>query len=419
MARSLMIRETSNGASSSAGAKKDKIVVLGTGYVGFPLAVLLARSGFKVVGVDIRKEVVRAINEGNLPIREREIEAIFKEPSVRRNLIASETVTPGDVYVISVPTPLEKRRKIADLGSVIAATESILPHLRKGNMVILESTVPPLTCREVLTPLIERAGDLKANEDIGLVHCPERILPGNIFEEIVKNDRVIGSISVPARERAAAIYQSFVKGRIFLTDDVTAELVKIMENTFRDVNIALANEFAMVAETLGVDIEDAIEIANAHPRVEILRPGIGVGGHCIPIDPWFLTEVDPAHTNLITVARRINDSIPGRVSAKLRLTVADVPEPKIVLIGMSYKPDTEDLRESPAVEVAEMLREDGYDVRQYDPLIQGKGYDTLVEAARGADLLAILVPHSRVIEEYHSSELQVKAVMRTPRVLTF
>src|SRR5438876_4418873 len=173
----------------------EKIVILGTGYVGFPLAVILARSGFKVVGVDIRKEVVRGINSGNLPIREKDLDTIFKEPSVRENLLASEAVEDGDIYVISVPTPLEKRRKVADLSAVIAATESISPHLRKGNLVILESTVTPLTCREVITPIIETATGLKVNADVGLVHCPERILPGNVFEEIVKNDRVIGSLS--------------------------------------------------------------------------------------------------------------------------------------------------------------------------------------------------------------------------------
>src|SRR3989475_6954504 len=287
----------------------EKIVILGTGYVGFPLAVILARSGFKVVGVDIQKEVVRGINSGNLPIREKDLETIFKEPAVRENLLASDAVEDGDVYVISVPTPLEKRRKVADLSSVIAALESIAPHLKEGNLVILESTVPPLTCREVITPIIEKATGLHVNVEVGLVHCPERILPGNIFEEIIKNDRVIGSLGVDARERAKEIYGTFVKGRIFLTDDVTAELVKIMENTYRDVNIALANEFAMVAESLGVDISRAIEIANAHPRVDILRPGIGVGGHCIAVDPWFLTEVDPAHTQLVATARRINDSM--------------------------------------------------------------------------------------------------------------
>src|SRR5436309_1699220 len=366
----------------------EKIVILGTGYVGFPLAVILARSGFKVVGVDIKREVVRGINSGNLPIREKDIEDIFKEPVVRKNLLASDVVEDGDVYAISVPTPLEKRRKVADLSAVISTTESIASHLKKGNLVILESTVPPLTCRELITPIIEKRTGLKVNEDVGLVHCPERILPGNVFEEIVKNDRVIGSLSGEARKRAKSIYETFVRGKIFLTDDVTAELVKIMENTYRDVNIALANEFAMVAETLGVDPRTAILLANAHPRVDILSPGIGVGGHCIPVDPWFLTEVDPAHTNLITVARRINDSIPGRVSAKLRLTVADVSEPRIVLIGMSYKPDTDDVRDSPALEISETLRMDGYDVRHYDPLVESKGYASLVEAAKGADLLA-------------------------------
>ena len=284
----------------------EKIVILGTGYVGFPLAVILARSGFKVVGVDIRREVVRGINSGDLPVQEKEIDTIFKELAVRENLLASEKTEDGDVFVISVPTPLEKRRKVADLSAVIAATESVAPHLRKGNLLILESTVPPLTCREVITPIVEKTTGLTVNSDVGLVHCAERILPGNVFEEIVRNDRVIGSRSPTARDRAKVIYESFVKGKIFLTDDVTAELVKIMENTYRDVNIALANEFAMVAETLGVDINRAIEIANAHPRVEILRPGIGVGGHCIPVDPWFLTEIDPANTALIAAARRVN-----------------------------------------------------------------------------------------------------------------
>src|SRR5437870_8428498 len=195
----------------------EKIVILGTGYVGFPLAVVLARSGFKVVGVDIRKEVVRGINSGNLPIREKDLETIFKEPAVRENLLASTGVEDGDVYVISVPTPLEKRRKVADLSAVIQATESIGSHLRRGNLVILESTVPPLTCREIITPIIEKSTELKVNSDIGLVHCPERILPGHIFEEIVNSDRVIGSLSEQGRERAKAVYGTFVRGRIFLT----------------------------------------------------------------------------------------------------------------------------------------------------------------------------------------------------------
>ncbi len=398
---------------------EEKIVILGTGYVGFPLAVILARSGFKVVGVDIRKEVVRGINSGDLPVKERDIEEFFKEREVRNNLIASETVEGGDVFVISVPTPLEKRRKVADLSAVMAAIRSIAPHLRRGNLVILESTVPPLTCREVITPLIEKSTELKVNSDIGLVHCPERILPGNVFEEIVKNDRVIGSISEEARLRAKAIYGTFVTGRIFLTDDVTAELVKIMENTYRDVNIALANEFAMVAENLGIDALRAIEIANAHPRVDILHPGIGVGGHCIPVDPWFLTEVDPDHTQLIATARRINDSMPQRICAKLREAVADIAEPQIVIIGMAYKPETDDTRESPSIQIAGQLRKEGYRLRQYDPMVPNRTYSSLAEAAKQADLLAILVPHLQVLEELRDKEEMVKHAMRTPRIVTY
>jgi len=397
----------------------EKIVILGTGYVGFPLAVIMARSGFKVVGVDIRREVVRGINSGDLPIREKEIEAIFKEPAVRTNLVASEVVEDGDVYVISVPTPLEKRRKVADLSAVIAATESIASHLKKRNLVILESTVPPLTCRELITPIIEKKTGLKVNEDVGLVHCPERILPGNVFEEIVKNDRVIGSLSGEARKRAKSIYETFVRGKIFLTDDVTAELVKIMENTYRDVNIALANEFAMVAESLGVDARGAIEIANAHPRVDILLPGIGVGGHCIPVDPWFLTEVDPAHTELIKTARRINDSMPLRTAAKVREIVADIPDPEITIIGMTYKAETDDMRESPALIVADLLRKDGYRLRQYDPFVSEHGYASLIDAAKGSDLLAILVSHKKVLEELRAKEKTIRAALRTPRIITF
>ena len=192
-----------------------------------------------------------------------------------------------------------------------------------------------------------------------------------------------------------------------------------MENTYRDVNIALANEFSMIAETLGVDVHQAIEIANAHPRVDILRPGIGVGGHCIPVDPWFLTEVDPAHTELVSTARRINDSMTSRTAARLRAMVSDVENPEIVIIGMAYKAQTDDVRESPALRIAELLRKDGYRLRQYDPLVQGQEFTSLLDVARGADLLAILVPHRSVTEELRANETAIKAAMQTPRVVIF
>ncbi len=400
-------------------AKDHEIAVVGLGHVGLPLAIFLARAGFQVRGVDIREDTVRSINDGVLTIDEAELKVVFLEPGVRKNLVASNSVQAADVFIICVPTPLEPRRKVADLRTVVSSVESILPHLRRGNMVILESTVPPLTCRRVLTPLIEAKGKLQVNVDVDLVHCPERIFPGNIAREIVGNDRVIGSLSSLARERAKELYSSFVKGAILLTDDITAELAKVMENSYRDVNIALANEFAQVAETLGVDIHAAIKIANAHPRVRILRPGVGVGGHCIPKDPWFLAQVDPAHTQLIQLARAVNDSMPERAVGKIRKAVADLPSPEIVLVGIAYKADTGDVLESPAIRIATMLREDGFRVRHFDPLVKGAGYASLAHAARGADLLAILVPHRVVIEELEGQDAAIRASMRTPRILRF
>ncbi len=246
-----------------------KIVVIGTGYVGLPLAIMLARSGYEVIGVDIEEGIVDSINKGVLHLAEEEVRQIFQEAEVRRNLHAQKAPCEADVFIISVPTPLDEKKRVADLSQVIAGIESILPHLRPGNLVIIESTVPPLTCRETIVPLIEKTG-LKIGEDIFLCHCPERILPGDVFKEIVHNDRVIGGLDERASQMAREIYASFVKGNLYLTDDVTAELVKLTENTYRDVNIALANELAAVAEGLGVDVMQAIELANKHPRVDIL-----------------------------------------------------------------------------------------------------------------------------------------------------
>jgi UDP-N-acetyl-D-mannosaminuronic acid dehydrogenase len=254
---------------------------------------------------------------------------------------------------------------------------------------------------------------------LDVVHCPERILPGNVFYEIVHNDRVVGGVTPQAAERGAEVYRSFVKGRICLADDITAELCKLLENTYRDVNIALANEIGNVAEGLGVDALRVIELANMHPRVHVLQPGIGVGGHCIPIDPWFIKEVDPQNSRLIMAAREVNDARPAAVAAKLRRAVHDIRDPKIVLIGLSYKADTYDTRGSPAREIGRLLTEDGYRVEQYDPLVSGRGYSSLVEASRGSDLLAILVNHQVVASELKSSELEIRAAMRSDRILRF
>jgi UDP-N-acetyl-D-mannosaminuronic acid dehydrogenase len=395
-----------------------KIVVIGTGYVGLPLAVMLARSGYEVVGVDIEEDVVDSINKGVLHLAEDEVRQIFQESRVRRNLHAQKTPCEADVFIISVPTPLDEKKRIADLTQVINGVASISPYLRRGNLVIVESTVPPLTCRDIIVPLIEKTG-LKVSEDIFLCHCPERILPGDVFKEIVYNDRVIGGLDDRASQMAMEIYASFVKGNLYLTDDVTAELIKLMENTYRDVNIALANELTAVAEGLGVDIMKAIELANKHPRVDILTPGIGTGGHCIPIDPWFIKQVDPINSRLIHTARLINDEVSYKIAAKIRKAVRDIKNPRIVALGVTYKPDTYDIRNSPALKIIQLLRDDGYQVEAYDPLANGYQYSAAKDVAKGADCLVVLVEHRIIKEELTQSESVIKSIMRHPLILRF
>jgi UDP-N-acetyl-D-mannosaminuronic acid dehydrogenase len=398
---------------------KQKIVVIGTGYVGLPAALLLARAGHEVIGVDINENIVRAINEGVLHIKEDELQAIMDEPAVRANLHAQTKPAEADTFLIAVPTPVDHRKKVAEMKYVREATESIVPYLKPGNLIILESTVPPLTCREFMTPILEKSG-LKVGENLYLAHCPERILPGDVFYEIVHNDRIIGAQDQKARDLASAVYATFVKGNLYQTDDVTAELCKLMENTYRDVNIALANEFSAVAEGLGIDPFEAIELANKHPRVRILRPGIGVGGHCIPLDPWFIKEVDPENSRLIFTSRLINDEMPGRVAAKIRKAVKDLASPKIVAIGAAYKANTEDKRESPAIEIVRLLKEDGYNVAHYDPLVEGMNWSTtLAEACAGADGLAILIKHDVVMQELEATRPAIQAAMRHSRILVF
>jgi UDP-N-acetyl-D-mannosaminuronic acid dehydrogenase len=395
-----------------------KIAIIGTGYVGLPAAIMLANAGYDVVGVDIDKNIVEAINNSEMHIDEEELRSLMSQESVRKNLKAQSHPCKANVFIIAVPTPIDKRKKIADLNFVREAMESILPYIEKDNLIIIESTIPPFTCREVIKPMIEKTG-LLVGEDVLLAHCPERILPGNIFYEIVHNDRIIGGINERAAFAAKEIYSSFVNGNLYLTDDMTAELCKLMENTYRDVNIALANEFAAVGETLGIDIRKAIELANKHPRVNILQPGIGVGGHCIPLDPWFIKEVDPENCTLIFTARKINDQMPAKTASKIRRAVRDVLDPGIVALGASYKPNTHDLRESPALEVVSLLREDGYNVKLYDPLTKEYAYSSLEEVIKGADCIAVLVEHDVIMKELSEKELVIKKLMRNPLILRF
>jgi UDP-N-acetyl-D-mannosaminuronic acid dehydrogenase len=394
------------------------IVVVGAGYVGLPLAVMLARTGNRVLAVDVDVNIVKGINSGVLQFAEDEVKIIFQDPAVKKNLRAATQPSEADVFIISVPTPIDPRRRVANLCYVISAVESILPLLKKGNLVIVESTIPPLTCKEVIKPILERTG-LKISRDIFLCHCPERILPGEVMKEIVHNDRIVGGVDEKSTEMAREVYASFVKGNLYLTDDVTAELVKTMENTYRDVNIALANEFAAIAEELNVSPLKAIELANKHPRVKILSPGIGVGGHCIPKDPWFLKEVAPLNSQLIQMARKVNDEVPAKIAAKIRKAVKQISKPKIIIVGVAFKADTYDKRNSPALEIIDLLKADGYNVEAYDPLVEGYKYAPLKNLAKGADCLVLLVEHKQVKTEITKDEARIKEAMRHPLILRF
>ena len=399
--------------------KRRTIVVVGTGYVGLPAALMWARSGHAVVGVDIDENVIRAINDGTMHLNEAGVQELLYDPIVKQNLIASPVPCEADVFVIAVPTPVDPLKKICDLSAVHSALDSIVPHLRKGNLVILESTVPPLTCRNLIQHLIEDRTGLNVPEDILLAHCPERILPGDVFREIIENDRLIGGLDDRSTEAAAEIYAAFVQGQLHCTDDISAELAKLMENTYRDVNIALANEFAQICELLGVDSHKVIGLANKHPRVDIMNPGIGVGGHCIPVDPWFLKEAAPDNSRLITVARRINDEMPDRIAAKIRRAVADIERPHIIALGATYKKNCDDLRASPAKQIVALLVQDGYHVRHFDPLVEGMKYSSISEAALGADLIAVLVCHNSIRLELAELGYAVKRGMRHDRIIFF
>lgn len=377
----------------------ETINVIGTGFIGLPLALQLAASGKQVVGVDIDENLVEAINNQSLNLDEDRLQELLDSDEVNANLDARTQPTAGDAFVISVPSPLTDPQKSPDLSHINAAIESIMPHLTEGNLVTVESTVPPLTCETVITSKFAEAG-FTPGDDIYFAHAPERILPGNVFEEIVHNDRIIGGIDETSARCAAQIYEPFLEGEVVYTNLLAAELCKLMENTYRDVNVALANEFALICDEVDdVSATEVIELANNHPRVDILTPGIGVGGHCLPVDPWFLNKVDPEHTNLITTARRINDMMPQVAARKIRRVLSSYADPRIVTLGLAYKPETYDIRNSPAQKIIEELQLDGYDVHAYDRFVDGAGYSSLetLLTQENPDIVLQLVPHEATV----------------------
>jgi UDP-N-acetyl-D-mannosaminuronic acid dehydrogenase len=372
------------------------ICLLGLGYIGLPTGSMFALAGKDVIGVDPNPRVQAALKDGLATIDEPELQTLVIAAIKSGRLRVQAKPAPADAFVIAVPTPLDPHTKRADLQFVKQAARDIVPFLRRGNLVVLESTVPPGTTRDVLAPILAESG-LQPGRDICVAHCPERVLPGRILVELEQNDRLAGGITPACADKAADLYTAFVKGAIMRTDASTAEMVKVMENTFRDVNVALANEFALIAERVGIDVWEAIRLANHHPRVNVLRPGPGVGGHCIAVDPWFLVDVAPEEARLIRAARQVNDAMPEHVVARLETLVP--PPAAVALLGVTYKAEVDDIRESPALRVAQLAVGRGYAVRLCDPHVKAEASGLpapllpLAQAVCEAQAVVLLVDH--------------------------
>lgn len=369
------------------------ICVIGLGYIGLPTASMFATHGYNVIGVDVNETVIAKINTGDSHIEEPGLNTLVKAAVLSKNLVASNSSTQADVFIICVPTPLDAATCSSNLDYVRSAAESIVPYIQSGSLVILESTSPPGTVDNILVPILERSG-LKAGNDLFIAHCPERVLPGKILEELVENDRIIGGINEESAKRAEELYRSFVSGNIYLTDSTTAEMCKLMENTYRDVNIALANELVKISEKLGVNIWQAIELANKHPRVNIHQPGPGVGGHCIPIDPWFIAEASPDDAELIKLSRRINDGMPEHITKIISEMVGN--SGVITIFGVAYKGNVDDARESPALRLGDILVRSGYEVRFHDPHVHEFKYELqdVTNSVEDSNCIVIMVDHN-------------------------
>ena len=375
-----------------------KITVVGLGYIGLPTAAMLAESGHDVVGFDINQDAIAALSEGRVELGEQGVRNLVLRALSSGRLHPSNMPFPADVFIICVPTPTVEHRP--DLRAVEAAFLEIAPLVQEGNLIILESTVPPGTSVAIAERTFRPLGlDL---DSIHVAHCPERVLPGNIVEELLWNDRIVGGRRAIDAEMARSVYATFARGNIHMTDLATAETVKIVENAYRDVNIAFANELAILAEELGIDAWETIGLANCHPRVRILSPGPGVGGHCIPVDPQFLANANPFASELIQTARRVNERMPHVVVRRVReLAPIEISHRKITLLGAAYKPEIDDARETPALAIERLLIEAGYDVCVYDPIVtrySGQLVKDFETAARGADVLVVVTHHAAICD---------------------
>ena len=408
------------------------VSIIGLGYIGLPTAALLSSKGIRVNGVDTNEDVVKIINSGKSPIIEPGLESILTKVVNKELLKAYSQPKKSDVFIIAVPTPFKEDKK-PDLSFIESALESIAPCLELGNLIILESTVPVGTTEKIRERIIElrqdlNLSDLDPNIDNGIyiAHCPERVLPGNIINELVKNDRIIGGITVESSKKAKEFYELFVDGDCEITDSRTAELSKLVENSFRDVNIAFANELSVITDKLNIDVWECIRLANLHPRVEILQPGPGVGGHCIAVEPWFIIDSVPDESILIRTARAVNDGKPEFVLKKVKESVQkigkQISEISIACLGLSFKKDIDDFRESPSIHIVKELLELGFkeliliepnaskfpDILEPSEVVFTKSIDCVYQS----DIVLLLVDHTE-FQKIKIDKLQDKEVIDT------
>ena len=409
--------------------KPTTVSVFGLGYIGLPTATVIASRGVNVIGVDVTEHVVNSVNAGKLHIVEPELGEVLADVVRKGHLRATMTPEAADAFLIAVPTPFKDGHK-PDVSYIQAVAKSLAPVLRKGNIVILESTSPVGTTERLAGWLAEARPDLSFPQqagndaDVQVAYCPERVLPGQVLKELVENDRVIGGMSEKASAMAVDVYRIFVKGNLSVSNARTAEMCKLTENSFRDVNIAFANELSLICDKLDINVWELIRLANKHPRVNILQPGCGVGGHCIAVDPWFIVDTTPAEARIIHMAREINDYKPHWVLEKVKAAIADVlvksPDKRmkditVACLGLAFKPDIDDLRESPAVALTKMIADLGCRVIAVEPNITALppalaastiSLGTLTEALSSADVTCLLVKHY----EFQNNSQEIKKV---------
>ncbi len=392
-----------------------EVCVIGLGYIGLPTAALLANRGYRVYGVDIVQDTIETINRGEIHIVEPDLDIIVKEVVAKGKLSVSTIPHEADIFIISVPTPFYHNGDdipTPNIAHVLDATKSIIPYIRDNNIVILESTSPIGTTKKIEQLLKGSNIDI---EKISIAYCPERVLPGKIIKELLENDRIVGGINKKSTNEVVKFYKTFVKGEVLSTDAKTAEMAKLTENSFRDVNIAFANELSIVCDKFGIDVWRLRELANRHPRVNILYPSVGVGGHCIAVDPWFIVSGAKDETKLIRTAREVNNYKTEWVIEKikneaLKFELENKKQPKVVCMGLAFKPNIDDLRESPALHISKRLIVDGLNVLAVEPNIDSYNEFEIVDYKRAieeGDIIIFLVAH----REFKTLKIRNKRVL--------